>query len=130
MELNFKKNVNIEINNDSEEPEGYSFSFDCETHEVLYVLSFETREWGIKGFSLTSPDQKICISIPMINKDHDYTVLKFNISVKNIETEYQNERSLSDDIAPEILNLILRNIVKVVDEENSYTADADGCLYF
>jgi hypothetical protein len=129
MEHTFKKSVIIEIDYDSQSPEGFAFESYSGNANISYVAAIELREWGIKDICLFMSDQTIVLSLDLIDKssdDGESESYSFAINLKNIESEVDSIL-VSSSIAPEELQLKLTNIQRV---GNEFTADGTGILFF
>lgn len=77
--------------------------------DLNWRVSFDTRQWGIKGIYVTCPDQEVSLEIEVDyfdednDKDLDITLVK-SLKIKDVDVELENKVDFNSDISPEKLD--------------------------
>lgn len=127
-EFDFNAEVDVEIDYDSQVPEGFEYESRNSNAKIKYRLNLEMREWGVKNFIFTMPTQELSLSIDLMSQEsEDYESFTFNLKLEDMDIESPEDLG-SGDIAPSTLTLTISDLVKI--DDSTYEAKATGTLSF
>jgi hypothetical protein len=128
MNEKFQTVVDVEVDYNSEKPEGFDYEFCRAKTNINYDVSIECRAWGIKNIVFMMLDQEISCNLELVKSDEeDPEEFPFKIKLKEMEIETDNVNLASGDIYPSSVSIQLSNIRK---EDGSFVADGTGVLVF
>jgi hypothetical protein len=87
MTKELKKKVNVEIDNDSEIPEGFSYeSYSSIDAEVSFQGHADFKEWGFAGVTFSVPDQIVSFYVTL-GQNNDQDSYMFKVKIIGCETD-------------------------------------------
>lgn len=129
LELNFKTDVDIEIDYDSVKPQGHEYEDRSSSADgVQYNVAITTRSWGISNISYYMIRQEIsCYVTLQPNDSDDSESYLFKIKIEDCETEGP-EDIIGRDLTASSLSLTLTEVNRI--DDHTFEAKAKATLSF
>lgn len=130
--MDFETQVHVEIRYSSVTHTRFDYESRNSTSNIIYNMDIEYKSWGINGFQVSVPDQKIIIDLDFIEKDNEDTKTRtIEISLSDIHVNLDlsdNSFQLNKAICPQTLEIEITEIE--LKDEYTFIAKGTGSLSF